>query len=96
MLGNIAQQAGVAVVYMAQGGSLMVTSKSTTPEELTHAIIGSLDRKVCNTLNTLCVLKSELTTQLPAILNGLQTAANNLKQITDFILKPHLQNYLKT
>ncbi len=79
MLGNIAQQAGVAVSLHGTGGAWMVTSKSTTPEELTHAIIGSLDRKVCNTLNTLCVLKSELTTQLPAILNGLQTAADNLE-----------------
>jgi len=78
MLGNIAQQAGVAVSLHGTGGAWMVTCSTTNPTDLTHAIIGSLDRKVCNTLNTLCVLKSELATQLPAILTGLQTAAQNL------------------
>ena len=78
MLGNIAQQAGVAVSLHGTGGAWMVTSKHTNPEDLTHAIIGSLDRKVCNTLNTLCVVKSELKTQLPALLKGLQAAATKL------------------
>ena len=52
MLGGIAQQAGVPVSLHGTGGAWMMTNESTQADRLKAAIIGSLDRKVCNTLNT--------------------------------------------
>ena len=58
----------------------MMTNDSTELSRLHDAIVGSLDRKVCNTLNTLCILKSEVAAQLPVVLNALKTAGEALGQ----------------
>ena len=80
MLGGIAQQAGVPVSLHGTGGAWMMTSDSTEPERLKSAIIGSLDRKVCNTLNTLCILKSKANDLLPVVFDALQQAGDALGQ----------------
>ena len=78
MLGGIAQQAGVPVSLHGTGGAWMMTSESTDLDRLKAAIIGSLDRKVCNTLNTLCILKSRVNELMPVVLDALNDAANAL------------------
>ncbi|MBL6722853.1 MAG: glutamate-5-semialdehyde dehydrogenase [Candidatus Margulisbacteria bacterium] len=78
MLGGIAQQFGIPVSLHGTGGAWMVTSKNSNIDRLHAAIVDSLDRKVCNTLNTLCMLKSEFEKQLPVVLNALDSAGDNV------------------
>tara|TARA_A100001015_G_C15016230_1_gene725667 strand:+ start:297 stop:1805 length:1509 start_codon:yes stop_codon:yes gene_type:complete len=78
MLGGIAQQAGVPVSLHGTGGAWIMTNESTDPDRLKSAIIGSLDRKVCNTLNTLCILKSRVNELLPVAIDALASAADAL------------------
>ena len=80
MLGGIAQQYGIPVSLHGTGGAWMMTNASTDLDRLHDAIVGSLDRKVCNTLNTLCLLKSEVEAQLPVVLNALKCAGEALGQ----------------
>ena len=80
MLGGIAQQYGIPVSLHGTGGAWMMTNESTDLSRLHDAILGSLDRKVCNTLNTLCLLKSDVEAQLPVVLNALKSAGEHLNQ----------------
>ncbi|MEK9728291.1 MAG: glutamate-5-semialdehyde dehydrogenase, partial [Candidatus Margulisiibacteriota bacterium] len=81
MLGGIAQQYGIPVSLHGTGGAWMMTNDSTDLNRLHDAIVGSLDRKVCNTLNTICLLKSGVEAQLPVVLNALKVAGENLGQL---------------
>ena len=80
MLGGIAQQAGVPVSLHGTGGAWMMVSDSTESDRLNDAIVGSLDRKVCNTLNTLCILKSRANELLPVVFKALERASELLDQ----------------
>jgi len=80
VLGSIANQHGVPVSLHGTGGAWMMTSKSTNLERLHDAIIGSLDRKVCNTLNTLCILKETASSVIPVVIEALETAGKLLNQ----------------
>ncbi len=87
MLGGIAQQAGVPVSLHGTGGAWMMTSESTESDRLKAAIIGSLDRKVCNTLNTLCILKSRADELIPIVFDALKDAGD----ILDVPYKLHVE-----
>lgn len=54
LLGAIARQSGVNVSLHGTGGAWLVVGKNPDHERLYHAIVNSLDRKVCNTVN--CIL----------------------------------------
>ncbi len=77
-LGALAQQAGVPVSLHGTGGAWIVASASTQPQTLEDAVLASLDRKVCNTLNTLCLPRARAAELLPAALRGLQRAGERL------------------
>ena len=67
-LGAVARQSGVAVSLHGTGGAWMVATDTADPQRLTSSITHSLDRKVCNTLNVLCLTRSSLSTTLrPAL-----------------------------
>jgi glutamate-5-semialdehyde dehydrogenase len=83
-LGSLAQQAGVPVSLHGTGGAWIVTSRSTDPEDLRSVVRASLDRKVCNTLNVLCILRERADELIPAALQGFAAAASDRK--TDFKL----------
>ena len=55
-LGSLAQSAGTPVSLHGTGGAWIVASKHAPDDELHDAVLRSLDRKVCNTLNTCCVV----------------------------------------
>ena len=74
-LGSLAQQAGVPVSLHGTGGAWVVTSRTTDPEDLRSVVQASLDRKVCNTLNVLCVLRERAEELVPAALAGFTAAA---------------------
>jgi glutamate-5-semialdehyde dehydrogenase len=75
-LGAVASQAGTPVSLHGTGGAWIVTGASCDPDRLESAVRHSLDRKVCNTLNTCCVLRSSAAELVPAVLRGLEAAAD--------------------
>lgn len=74
-LGAVARQSGVPVSLHGTGGAWLVTSSSTAASDLTAVVANSLDRKVCNTLNTCCLLSKNAPELVIAFLNGLERAA---------------------
>jgi len=75
-LGAVARQAGTSVSLHGTGGAWIVTGASCDPGRLEAVVRHSLDRKVCNTLNTCCVLSSTAAELVPAVLRGLEAAAD--------------------
>jgi glutamate-5-semialdehyde dehydrogenase len=75
-LGSVARQAGVPVSLHGTGGAWMMTSEHTDPERFRSVVVHSLDRKVCNTLNTCCVLRSRAGELIGPFLDALTVAAD--------------------
>ena len=73
-LGAVARQAGISVSLHGTGGAWMVASETADADRFAAVVEASLDRKVCNTLNTCCMLESEVERLLPAFLDGLDAA----------------------
>ena len=78
-LGQLAQGVGVPVSLHGTGGAWLVIDGDSTPEQVSQTVFDSLDRKVCNTLNTCCVLRSAADRLLPAVLDGLRRAGERRK-----------------
>jgi glutamate-5-semialdehyde dehydrogenase len=57
-LGAVARQHGVPVSLHGTGGAWIVVSERADPAVLAAAVEHSLDRKVCNTMNVCCVVRS--------------------------------------
>ncbi|MEM8926090.1 MAG: aldehyde dehydrogenase family protein [Actinomycetota bacterium] len=74
-LGAVARQVGTPVSLHGTGGAWIVTGEGCDPARLEQVVATSLDRKVCNTLNTCCVLASSAAETVPAVLRGLEAAA---------------------
>ncbi len=74
-LGAVASQAGVPVSLHGTGGAWIVAGEHADADALTAAVTHSLDRKVCNTLNCLVVVRSRADDLVPASLAGLDAAA---------------------
>jgi len=55
-LGSLAQSVGTPVSLHGTGGAWIMVSKYAADREVHDAVVRSLDRKVCNTLNTCCVV----------------------------------------
>ena len=77
-LGAVARQAGVAVSLHGTGGAWMMAGQSAEPDRVRAVVANSLDRKVCNTLNTFCVTPATADVVIPAVLDGLSAAAAEL------------------
>lgn len=76
LLGSLAQSSGVPVSLHGTGGAWMVASANADTTAFQKAVQDSLDRKVCNTLNTCCIESAQASTLIPAFLAGLKAAAN--------------------
>ncbi len=74
-LGTVAQQAGNPVSLHGTGGAWLLVGRSADPDRLLAAVHRSLDRKVCNTLNTMCVVRERAEELIPVVLEGLRRAA---------------------
>ncbi len=74
-LGAVARQAGVPASLHGTGGAWIVTGPSCDPDRLEAVVRSSLDRKVCNTLNTCCVLRSDADELIPRVIAGARAAA---------------------
>lgn len=75
-LGSLARRAGVATSLHGTGGAWIVASEKADPHKFGDAVYRSLDRKVCNTLNTCCLTRSSAVDLIPVLLENLQKAAD--------------------
>jgi glutamate-5-semialdehyde dehydrogenase len=73
-LGAIARQAGTPVSLHGTGGAWMVVDETADAERFYAAAYHSLDRKVCNTLNTCCIVASRADELIPVFLDALEKA----------------------
>ncbi len=74
LLGALARSAGTPVSLHGTGGAWMVVSESASTRSLGEAVTRSLDRKVCNTLNTCCVLGANPQEHVATVLKALAAA----------------------
>ena len=80
-LGSLAQSGGTPVSLHGTGGAWIVASEYAPDGELHEAVLRSLDRKVCNTLNTCCVVGgADGAHRASIVLMALQEAAMALGQ----------------
>lgn len=77
-LGAVARQAGVPVSLHGTGGAWIVASESADSDVLSGAVYHSLDRKVCNTVNTVCIVSSRAAELVPVFLDALDRAGQRL------------------
>lgn len=73
-LGAVARQAGNAVSLHGTGGAWIVAASSADPTDFAAAVYHSLDHKVCNTLNTCCIVADRAQELIPIFLESLQKA----------------------
>jgi glutamate-5-semialdehyde dehydrogenase len=71
-LGAIARQAGTPVSLHGAGGAWIVADATANAERFHAAVYHSLDRKVCNTLNTLCIVRERAVDLVPVFLDALE------------------------
>lgn len=74
-LGAVARQAGVPVSLHGTGGAWMVAGERVDPQRFHAAVMHSLDRKVCNTLNVCCIPRSHAPELIAVFLDALEQAA---------------------
>jgi glutamate-5-semialdehyde dehydrogenase len=74
-LGAVASQSGIPVSLHGTGGAWMVIGTGATSEVVRAAVMNSLDRKVCNTLNVCVVVRERASDLLPVVLDALDAAA---------------------
>ena len=72
-LGAVGRQSGVAVSLHGTGGAWMVAGESADPDRFRAAVVNSLDRKVCNTLNV-CAIPAHRDDLVAAFLAALDEA----------------------
>ena len=73
-LGAVAQQVGNPVSLHGTGGAWMVAAATADAERFGAAVRHSLDRKVCNSLNTCCIVRERVDDLLPVFLAALEAA----------------------
>ena len=72
-LGAVARQSGIPVSLHGTGGAWILVADSASPERVTACVRHSLDRKVCNTANVICLPRSP--GLLAAVLQGIAQAS---------------------
>ena len=73
-LGAVARQAGIPVSLHGTGGAWIVAGDSAGADDFGAAVYHSLDRKVCNTLNTCCIVADRAADLVPVFLDALHRA----------------------
>lgn len=76
-LGSIARQAGTPVSLHGTGGAWVIAGESADPARLASVIEHSLDRKVCNTVNVVCVPRSRAAELVPLVEDAADNAARS-------------------
>ena len=74
-LGAVARQFGVAVSLHGTGGAWMIAGEHADAQWLSKVVVNSLDRKVCNTLNVCCIVRSRASELVPLFVDAMNRAA---------------------
>ena len=74
MLGAIARQVGTPVSLHGTGGAWLIADTAADAERFAAAVLHSLDRKVCNTLNVCCITADRAAELTPIFLDALRRA----------------------
>lgn len=77
-LGAVARQAGIAVSLHGTGGAWIVAGATADADAFASAVYHSLDRKVCNSLNTCCIVESRVDDLVPVFLAALRSVEGRL------------------
>jgi glutamate-5-semialdehyde dehydrogenase len=70
-LGSIARQTGIPVSLHGTGGAWLVADDTANPDRFAATLFHSLDRKVCNTVNVVLVVRSRAAELVPLALSAL-------------------------
>lgn len=81
-LGAVARQAGVPVSLHGTGGAWIIAAADADTDRFGDVVEASLDRKVCNTLNTCCIVRLRASELVPAFLQAITRAGDRLGTIT--------------
>ena len=81
-LGAVARQTGIPVSLHGTGGAWIMAAESADADRFGLAVYHSLDRKVCNTLNTACVVESRADDLIPVFLDALHRAGERLGSVS--------------
>jgi len=73
-LGSVARQAGTPVSLHGTGGAWIVAAVDADANVFADAVYNSLDRKVCNTLNTCCIVADRADELVPVFLEAFTRA----------------------
>ena len=73
-LGAVARQAGIAVSLHGTGGAWLVAAPDAAVARFEQAVVHSLDRKVCNTLNVCCVPVERAAELVPVVVAAVERA----------------------
>lgn len=71
-LGAVARLAGISVSLHGTGGAWMAADSTADPDRFYQAVFHSLDRKVCNTLNTVCLTRDAAPELAPLLIQALK------------------------
>lgn len=74
-LGAVAQQHGIPASLHGTGGAWMVAGESADVHWFDRVVGYSMDRKVCNTLNVCCIVRSRAKELVPVFVEALERAA---------------------
>lgn len=74
-LGSIARQSGVPVSLHGTGGAWMLVSENVDDSRLASFVEHSLDRKVCNTLNVVCLPRGRSRDLVSVVVDAADRAA---------------------
>ena len=74
-LGAVARQFGIAVSLHGTGGAWMIAGEHADAQWFARVVLNSLDRKVCNTLNVCCVVRSRAVELVPLFADAMMQAA---------------------
>ncbi len=78
LLGSIAREAGNAVSLHGTGGGWIIADAASDAEKFQLAVYNSVDRKVCNTVNTICIPRSRANDLIPRMLSALTSRGQTL------------------
>lgn len=93
-LGALARQAGIPVSLHGTGGAWVVAGDSASPDDFGAAVLNSLDRKVCNTLNTCCIVESRASDLVPRFLDALAEAGRRRNASSKLHATPEAMPYI--
>jgi len=93
-LGSVARQTGTPVSLHGTGGAWIVAAETADSARFGSAVYNSLDRKVCNTVNTVCIVASRANDLVPVFLDALERAGERRRATSKLHLTANARPYV--